>query len=80
MNQVNNWIKEILKDNYVGVYFHGLLSLGSFNPNKSDSDFIIVVKDKIDSKTKELIFDKMLENEHLFPKKGFEFSVKIVLI
>ena len=75
MNQVNNWIKEILKDNYVGVYFHGSLRFGSFNPNKSDLDFIIVVKNIIDSKTKELIFDKMLENEHLFPKKGFEFSV-----
>ncbi len=75
MKQVNDWIKEILKDNYVGVYFHGSLRLGSFNSKKSDLDFIIVVKDKIDSKTKELIFDKMLEHESLFPKKGFEFSV-----
>ena len=25
--------------------------------------------------TKELLWDKMLENEGLFPKKGFEFSV-----
>lgn len=75
MKEVNNWLKEILKDNYVGVYFHGSLRLGSFNPNKSDLDFIIVVKDKLDYKTKELIWDKMLENENLFPKKGFEFSV-----
>ena len=75
MNQVNKWIKEILKDNYVGVYFHGSLRLGSFNPNKSDLDFIIVVKEKLDFKTKEQIWDKMLENEKLFPKKGFEFSV-----
>ena len=75
MIQVNEWIKEILKDNYVGVYFHGSLRLGSFNPNKSDLDFIIVVKEKIDYKTKEQIWDRMLENEKLFPKKGFEFSV-----
>lgn len=75
MVQVNEWIKDILGSNYVGVYFHGSLRLGSFNPNKSDLDFIIVVKDKLDNKTKELIFDKMLENEELFPKKGFEFSV-----
>lgn len=75
MIQVNEWIKEILKDNYVGVYFHGSLRLGSFNPNKSDLDFIIVVKEKLDFKTKEQIWDKMLENEKLFPKKGFEFSV-----
>ena len=75
MNHINHWLEEILKDNYVGVYFHGSLRLGSFNPDKSDLDFIIVIKRKIDSKTKELIWDKMLENAHLFPKKGFEFSV-----
>lgn len=75
MKQVNNWIKEILQDNYVGVYFHGSLRLGSFNPEKSDLDFIIVIKDKIDYKTKKLIWDKMLENINIFPKKGFEFSV-----
>ena len=75
MIQVNEWIKEILKDNYVGVYFHGSLRLGSFNPNKSDLDFIIVVKEKLSSEVKEQIWDKMLENEKIFPKKGFEFSV-----
>ncbi len=75
MKQVNEWVKEILQDNYVGVYFHGSLRLGSFNPNKSDLDFIIVVKEKINSETKQFIWDKMLENEQLFPKKGFEFSV-----
>lgn len=75
MIEVNEWIKEILQDNYVGVYFHGSLRLGSFNPDKSDLDFIIVIKKKINSKTKELIWNKMLENVDLFPKKGFEFSV-----
>jgi streptomycin 3"-adenylyltransferase len=73
--QINGWLKDILKDNYVGVYFHGSLRLGSFNPEKSDLDFIIVVKEKVDVKTKELIWDKMLDNLHIFPKKGFEFSV-----
>ena len=75
MIKVNEWVKEILKDNYVGVYFHGSLRLGSFNPNKSDLDFIIVVKNKLSPEVKEQIWDKMLENEKLFPKKGFEFSV-----
>ena len=75
MVEVNDWIKEILKENYVGVYFHGSLRLGSFNPNQSDLDFVIVVKNRLDYKTKELIWDKMLEYEKLFPKKGFEFSV-----
>ena len=75
MIEVNEWVKEILKDNYVGVYFHGSLRLGSFNPDRSDLDFIIVVKNKLSLEVKEKLFDKMLENENLFPKKGFEFSV-----
>ncbi len=75
MLQVNTWVKDILGDNYVGVYFHGSLRLGSFNPWKSDLDFIIVVKEKLDFKTKERIWDVMLENVSLFPKKGFEVSV-----
>ncbi len=74
MKQVNDWIAHILKDNYVGVYFHGSLRLGSFNPHKSDLDFIVVVKEKMDAKTKELIWDKLLEQVGLFPEKGFEFS------
>ena len=75
MRQINVWVKDILEDNYVGVYFHGSLRLGSFNPNKSDLDFIIVVRDKINSEVKELIWDKMLENAGAFPEGGFEFSV-----
>ena len=75
MVHVNEWIKKILNDNYVGVYFHGSLRLGSFNPNKSDLDFIIVVKEKLSAEVKKQIWDKMLENEKIFPKKGFEFSV-----
>ena len=79
MKQVNEWVKEILQDNYVGVYFHGSLRLGSFNPNKSDLDFIIVVKEKINSETKQFIWDKMLENEQLFPKKSYD-SFLLILI
>ncbi len=75
MKQIHDWLVDILKDNYVGVYFHGSLRLGSFHPHKSDLDFIIVVKEKMDAKTKERIWDKLLEHVGLFPEKGFEFSV-----
>ncbi len=75
MTKINNWIKDILKEKYVGIYFHGSLRLGSYNPNKSDLDFIIVINYKIDFETKKRICDRMLENRALFPKKGFEFSV-----
>ncbi len=41
----------------------------------SIKDTVSAVKEKINSETKQFIWDKMLENEQLFPKKGFEFSV-----
>ena len=80
MMQVNEWIKEILKDNYVGVYFHGSLRLGSFNPNKSDLDFIIVVKHKLSPEIKEQLWDKMLENEYkrLLHEGGYDGLIKII--
>ena len=34
--------REILKDNFVGMYVHGSLAMDGFNPDKSDIDFIIV--------------------------------------
>ncbi len=75
MEQVNSWVEEILGEQYVGVYFHGSLRLGSFNPAKSDLDFIIVVKGGIDLETRKKICDCMMENRERFPAKGFEFSV-----
>lgn len=75
MANIDEWMKEILEDNYVGVYFHGSLRLGSFNPDKSDLDFIVVVKHKMDYSTKERICNRTLENISLFPKKGCELSV-----
>lgn len=75
MANIDEWMKEILADNYVGAYFHGSLRLGSFNPEQSDLDFIIVIKHKIDYSTKEMICNRMLENICLFPQKGCEFSV-----
>lgn len=46
-----SWIvresREILKDNLIGVYLHGSLAMGCFNPKLSDVDFIVVVERKL---------------------------------
>ena len=51
--------KKILRDNLVGVYLHGSLVMGCFNPQKSDIDLIIVA-DELDAEG---------------PAKGIEMSV-----
>ena len=42
----------ILKDNLVGIYLHGSLTLGCFNPKVSDIDFLIVARDKLSLEVK----------------------------
>ena len=37
--------KEILKDEFIGMYLYGSLSSGDFNPESSDIDFLVVTKD-----------------------------------
>ena len=72
MKQVNEWVKEILQDNYVGVYFHGSLRLGSFNPNKSDLDFVVnVMKDN---------FSPMLKNFVDFLNQSINFGRNIFIM
>ena len=38
-------VKEILKDQFVGMYLYGSLSSGDFNPETSDIDFLFVTSD-----------------------------------
>jgi streptomycin 3"-adenylyltransferase len=42
----------IFKDNLVGIYLHGSLALGCFNPKVSDIDFLIVARDKLSLEVK----------------------------
>jgi hypothetical protein len=38
-------VKEILGDQFIGMYLYGSLSSGDFNPASSDIDFLVVTKD-----------------------------------
>jgi len=44
-------VKEILKDEFVGMYLYGSLSSGDFNPKSSDVDFLVVTTDYLSGKT-----------------------------
>ncbi|MBO4407541.1 MAG: DUF4111 domain-containing protein [Clostridia bacterium] len=72
--------KEIFGENLVGVYLHGSAAMGCYNPAKSDLDFIVVVKETPDDKTKRRFLDAVVglqkeatENRPLH--KGIEMSV-----
>ncbi|MBO4679260.1 MAG: DUF4111 domain-containing protein [Lachnospiraceae bacterium] len=67
--------KDILGDNLTGVYLHGSLVMGCFNPAKSDIDLIVVVKNSLGDDTKRKFMDMVAELNKRAPEKGIEMSI-----
>ncbi|WP_225445795.1 aminoglycoside adenylyltransferase domain-containing protein [Paenibacillus arenosi] len=68
--------KEELKENLLGIYLHGSLSMGCFNPHKSDVDFIVVIKDRLTSVNGLNIAKIALNLHNEMPNaRGLEFHV-----
>ena len=77
-NLINSFIersKDILKDNLVGIYLHGSLAMGCFNPQKSDIDLIIVVNEPLSDSIKKEYLDMVVEHNAKATTKGIEMSV-----
>lgn len=70
--------RKTLGDNLVGLYLHGSLAMGSFNPLSSDVDFLVVVRAPLDVQTKKAILAFALELAKDAPEKGLEFSVVLL--
>jgi streptomycin 3"-adenylyltransferase len=68
-------MKRLLGDNLVGVYLHGSLAMGSFNPNSSDVDFLVVTKTKLSPELRRSLATSMIELTKHAPAKGIEMSV-----
>ncbi|ART77029.1 hypothetical protein B4U37_13660 [Sutcliffiella horikoshii] len=50
-NKLTNTIKAITDENFVGIYIHGSLAMGGFNPDQSDVDLLVIVKNSLDIPT-----------------------------
>ena len=70
----NEYIK-ILKDNLIGIYIHGSLAFKCFNWEKSDIDFLVIIKNDIKLNEKEKLIKILLENDKNSTKKGFVMSI-----
>lgn len=66
---------KILGENLVGIYLHGSVVMGCFNPEKSDLDFIVVVENDISDDTKLAYVDMVLTLNADAPAKGIEMSI-----
>jgi predicted nucleotidyltransferase len=67
--------RQILGEKLVGVYLHGSLAMGCFNPLSSDVDLLVVVSHPLQDETKHEIGRALLNLSAMNPGNGIEMSV-----
>lgn len=75
IDEFTNMCKDIFSDNLTGVYLHGSLAMGCFNPKKSDIDFIVVIENEITETQKMDFMNSVVELNEQAPPKGIEVSI-----
>lgn len=79
LDKIVTLFKDELRENLLGIYLHGSLAMGCFNPIKSDIDFLIVVKEKLmpanNSRIAQIalsLHDEMSKGSN---ERGIEFTI-----
>jgi len=67
--------KDIFGHNLTGIYLHGSVVMGCFNPEKSDLDLLVVVKEEIPEDEKCRFMEMVTELNKQAPAKGLELSI-----
>ena len=75
LDEIINKSKEILDKNLIGIYLHGSMAMGCFNPDKSDIDLIIVIEDDMSDAQKLVLMRHIVLLNRQAPRKGLEISV-----
>lgn len=70
--------RDLLGDQLAGIYLHGSLAMGAFNPASSDLDYLVLVHDPLSVAQKQAIIAFTLEQAADAPPKGLEFSVLLL--
>ena len=61
--QINNLLaafEQALDENLIGIYLHGSLAMGCFNPVRSDIDLLVVIQHGMSVETKRDIVQTLL--------------------
>ena len=75
LDKITEGYRDIQKDNLAGIYVHGSVAFGCFNPKKSDIDYIAVVYDALSREKKRELMDFTVGLNKQAPPKGLEMSV-----
>lgn len=77
-NVINDFVGltiEILGHQLTGIYLHGSLAMGCFNPEKSDIDLIVVIEHEITDIQKMQFMEQIVALNLRAPAKGLEISI-----
>ncbi|WP_257007081.1 nucleotidyltransferase domain-containing protein [Shouchella clausii] len=81
LDKVTSLLKKKLSGSLIGIYLHGSMAMGCFNPLQSDVDILAVVKEKLSVDTYRKIANKLIRLEEEWKMvRGFEISIHILLI
>ena len=67
--------KRILGETLVGIYLHGSAVMGCYNPQKSDIDLLVVIREAISTECKRVFMDMVVALNEDAPEKGIEMSI-----
>ncbi len=77
LTEISGLSQSIFGEKLTGVYLHGSMAFGCYNPLKSDIDFIAAVNMPVSTEEKVKYVEGLIELESRtdFPQKGIEMSV-----
>ena len=71
--------QRLLGDNLLGIYLHGSLALGGFQPGRSDIDVIVVTAQRVDLETKRRCIELLLRISKMPSPLDIRFLVELDL-
>jgi streptomycin 3"-adenylyltransferase len=75
LNDIVAELRHLLGTHLVGVYVHGSLAMGCFNPHLSDIDFLAVTDSKLRPEQRKALASVMIKLAERAPAKGLEMSI-----
>jgi predicted nucleotidyltransferase len=75
VREINNNVKDILKERYIGVYIHGSTAEGYFKWERSDVDVLVLMNGHLNSNEKLKLLNVFQDLSKNGPKKGIELSI-----
>lgn len=75
LDEFVNVTRQIMEEKLTGIYLHGSMAMGCFNPKKSDIDLIVIVEEHISETQKMQFMEQVVRLNERAPAKGLEISI-----